>query len=244
MRILRSAAVAATMLAGATMIAAPVAAASRTVPVTMPPGARPIVPLAWVTSADTYRDHRWERERHRDDGFDGGDLLGVLLIGGGIAAVVAAIGKDKQERRADRTDGRDYPGTQRPYGYRSGASRDSDRQQDRAYGRDNTAGRADYGETDRAVRACSAEAARGGEVDEIYDVAKVDGEWRIKGDYRTGREFICTVDGNGKAYVGPGDRAANDARGTDTGQVAQAADGSDDRYATGRSPDFADPRGR
>ena len=240
MRILRSGAAAATVLAGLTMIAAPLAAATRPVSVAMPLSVRPIAPLAWSAADQTFNDHRWERERHHHDGFDGGDLLGVLLIGGGIAAVVAAIGKDKQERRADRTDGRDYPGTQRPSDYRPNGERTQSLPDNRA----SDAGRADYGETDRAVRACSAEAARAGEVDEIYDVAKVDGEWRIKGDYRTGRAFTCTVDGNGKAYAGPGDSAGNDARGADTRQSAQVTDGADDRYATGRSPDFADPRGR
>ena len=92
---------------------------------------------------------------------------------------------------------------------------------------------------DRAVDACAAEAGRTGQVDEIFDVEKIDGEWRVKGDYRTGREFTCTVDANGRAYVGEGDQARNDTRDTRSGE-----DEADDRYATAQSPDFADPRGR
>ena len=249
MTIFRLAARAATWLAGATLIASPVAAATRTVPITVPLSVLPAQPPAWNTADDTFDDHRWGRYRRHHDGFDGGDLLGVLLIGGGIAAVAAAIGKDKQERSSDRTDGRDYPDADRPYEYRS----DGTRMPDQDYGRPDTAtgvdrpsdyrqggndadrqaGQFDGHETDRAVASCSTEAARSGEIDEIFDVEKIDGEWRVRGDYRNGREFTCSVDGDGRAYVGEGDHAANEAH-----------DGADDRYATGRSPDFSDPRGR
>ena len=254
MTIFRSAACAATLLAGATLIVSPVAAATRTVPITVPLSARPAQPPAWNSANEIYQDHRRERYRRHHDGFDGGDLLTVLLIGGGIAAVATAIGNDQDKRRSDRTDGRDYRSADRSYEYRSDGTRMPDRDYrrpsdgggaDRAYddrdsrveGRDG--GRFDSRETDRAVAACSAEAARSGEVDEIFDVAKIDGEWRIKGDYRNGREFTCSVDGNGKAYVGMGDQARNDTRDTPGGE-----DEADDRYATAQSPDFADPRGR
>ena len=247
MTMFRAAAVAATVLAGATMIVSPVAAATRTVPITVPLSARPMQPVAWSAADETFNDHRWDRHRRHHDGFDGGDLLGVLLIGGGIAAVVAAIGKDQQERSGDRTDGRDYPQAgDRSYEYRSDGTRKPDQDyrgsgdasgadrandyRDRSDAADRQSGQDDQRETDRAVDACSAEAARSGKVDEIFEVDKIDGEWRVKGDYTDGREFSCSVDGNGKAYVGQGDQA-------DT-------DGADDRYSTGRSPDFTDPRGR
>ena len=237
MTLFRFAASAAISLAGATMIVAPVAAATRTVPISIPLSARPAQTLAWSSADEKFNEHRWRDDRRHHDGFDGGDLLTVLLIGGGIAAVTSAIGNDREKRREDRTDGRDYPEARdRAYDdgstdYRSDGTRALDGYRDRdreaGYGAERRTDRSDSGETDRAVDACSSEAARSGEVDEIFDVAKIDGEWRIKGDYRNGREFTCTVDGNGKAYVGQGDRAA----------VA-----GDDRYATGQSPDFADPR--
>ena len=225
MTIFRTAACAATLVAGATLIVSPVAAATRTVPITVPISARPTQSPAWNSANEIYQDHRRERYRRHHDGFDGGDLLGVLVIGGVIAAGVAAIGNEKEKRSGDRTDGRDYPrAVERTYEYRS----DGTRMPDRAYGRpgddagadrsydyrqgrdgaDRQSGQFDGQETDRAVDACSAEAARSGEVDEIFDVVKIDGEWRVKGDYRNGREFTCSVDGNGKAYVGMGDRAA------------------------------------
>jgi len=237
--IFRSAASAATLLATATMIASPVAAATRTVPIKVPLSAKPARVPAWSIADETFNDHRWGRYRRHHDGIDGGDLLGVLLIGGAIAAMAGAIDKDREERRGDRTDGRDYPGADRAYDYRDGP-----RGGDRDYGRGDNDDRADRDDArgpgaDRAVDACSAEAARSGQVDEIFDVEKIDGEWRVKGDYRNGREFTCTVDGNGRAYVGVDDQASNDPRNAPTG-----GDEADDRYATAQSPDFADPRGR
>ena len=245
MSIFRSIACTATLLAGATLIVAPVAAATRTVPLS----ARPSQTVPWNSADDAFNEHRWSGHRRHNDGFDGGDLLTVLLIGGGIAAVTSAIGNDREKRRSDRTDGRDYPqaedlqieyrsdGTRMPdqdYGRRDDTA-GADRASDYREGRDDVnrqSGQLDSRDADRAVDACSVEAARSGEVDEIFDVEKVDGEWRVKGDYRNGREFTCSVDGNGKAYVGLYDRASDD------------SGGADDRYATGRSPDFTDPRGR
>jgi hypothetical protein len=235
----------AAVLASMGMIVSPAVAATRTVPIKIPLSARPAQASAWSSADETFDDHRWGRYRRHRDGFDGGDLLTVLLIGGGIAAVATAIGNDKDKARADRTDGRDYPEPERSYRYRSdgarapdgddgraGAERPYDYRESRVEGRDFRS--SDAGETDRAVTACSAEAARSGEVDEIFDVEKIDGEWRVRGDLRNGRDFTCTVDGNGKAYVGLDDRAASDAAGWQ---------GEDDRYTTGRAPDFSDPRG-
>ena len=208
MRLFHSAARAATVLAAATMTLSPVIAATPakpkpkppiTVPIALPLSHRPVL-QAWTPADDTVYDHRrWRRYRHHD-GIDGGDVIGGLLVLGGIAAVAAAIDKDKQERR-DRYD-----------------------QDPRA--------------ADRAVEACSAEAARTGRVDEIFDVRKIDGEWRVKGDFAGGGDFTCTVDANGRAYVGRGDRAGND--GADEGPRAEI----DGRYGAGQSPDFEDTRGR
>ena len=236
MTILRSAACAATLLATATMTVSPVAAATRTVPITIPLSAKPVQPSAWNTADQTYNKHRWGSYRRHHDRIDGGDLLAGILVIGGIAAIASAVDKNKDQRR----DRRDYPQNDRRYDYR-------DDGRDRDYrGGDPGNGR---GAMDRAVDACAAEAARTGQVDEIFDVERIDGEWRVKGDYRNGREFTCSVDGNGKAYVGVGDQADNrawDARGGEDEAIAQApaSDEADDRYATGQSPDFTDPRGR
>lgn len=234
MTIFRSAACAATLLATATMIATPVAAATRTVPITIPLSAKPAQAPTWSPADETFNAHRWRGYRRHRDRIDGGDVLAGILVIGGIAAIASAADKNR-DSRADR---RDYPRDDRRYDYRS------DRRE-RDYGagyRGN--GR---GAMDRAVDACAAEAERGGRVGEIFDVERIDGEWRVRGDYRDGREFSCSVDGNGRAYVGSGDRADNagwDARGGDDQPVARAPgpDESDDRYAAGQTPDFADPR--
>lgn len=120
MTIFRSFACAATFVAGATPIVAPVAAATRTVPITIPLCARPTHTPAWSSADETFNEHRW-RGQYRSDG------------------------------------------TRMP---------------DQDYGR------------------------------------------------------AGSVDGNGRAFIGRGDHAAND------------PDGADDRYSTGNSPDSADPRGR
>lgn len=233
MTVFRSAARVAVVFATATMVASPVFAA-RTVPLTIPLSARPAQVPAWSSADEIYNGHRWRRYRHHRDRIDGGDVLAGILVIGGIAAIASAADKSR-DSRANR---RDYPRDDRRYDYRS------DRRE-RDYGSGYRAnGR---GAMDRAVDACAAEAARSGRVDEIFDVERIDGEWRVKGDYRDGREFTCSVDGSGRAYVGSGDRADNrgwDARRGDDQPVARApgSDEPDDRYAAGHTPDFPDPR--
>jgi len=229
------------------------AQAKRTVPITLPLSYNGPRASAWAPGDDTVYDRRWRRYRHHD-GIDGGDVLGGVLILGGIAAVAAAIDKDRQDRNGDRTQGRSYPYRDAPYDYRERGAADDQRD----YGRgddgrgDDGRSSADPREADRAVEACNSEAARTGRVDEIYDVDKIDGEWRVKGDFANGREFTCTVDANGRAYIGFDRGAANELR-DDSGEedepvaVVQSpamSEDEDDRYATGTSPDFEDARTR
>ena len=221
-------------------------AGPKTVPITIPLSHTPLAATAWSPADERYEARRhWKRHRHHDR-IDGGDLLVGLLVLGGVAAVAGAIDKSGDEQR-ERRDGADYP--QRPYDYRG---EDAGREDWR--GRE----RSSAGEQDRAVDACSAEASRSGRIDEIYEVEKIDGEWRVRGDYESGSEFTCSVDANGRARVGTEDQASNsdwNARGgEDFADVADAApqarvgadagEGGDDRYATGQAPDFEDPRGR
>jgi len=238
-----TAARAAAVLASATMLATPALAATRTVPVSIPLSADPAPLPVWTPADDTAEAHRWHRYRHHGDGIDGGDLLGGLLVIGGIAAVAAAIDKDQEERRGDRTQGHDYPYRDAPGDYRDAdrdVDHDIDRDSDRDYGRGPD--RSDNRAADRAVEACSAEAARTGRVDEIYDVDNVDGEWRVRGDYANGREFTCTVDSSGRAYVGFGDRS--DASDPEPRAERVTPGDEDDRYATSGAPDFEDSRSR
>lgn len=237
MAIFRTASRAAALLATATMIASPVYA-TRSVPITASLSANPEPLPAWSPGDDTAANHRWRGRRH--GGSTVGNVLTGLLVIGGIAAVASAIDKDQEKRRRDRTEGRDYPYREGPYDYRD-ADRDG-RNDGRDDWRDDTLGRGDSREADRAVDACAAEAERAGRVDEIFGVDNVDGEWRVKGDYADGREFTCTVDRSGKAYIGLEPRASNDVRERDWDRAGESQ--VDDRYATGEAPDFEDGRGR
>ena len=226
----RFAAKAAAALACATMIVSPALAAPKPrpkppVPITIPLSAKPMVSASEPTAE--YR--RWRRDRR--GGIDGGDVLGGLVILGTIAAVAAAVDNDKEKRRRDRTQGRDYPYPEN----RSYDDRDEDRYRDqpREYGR--AAG--DPRGADRAIEACTAEAGRTARVDEIFDVEKIGGEWRVRGDFSNGREFTCSVDASGRAYVGTDWSADADPR-------PEIGADEDDRYASGANADWEDQRGR
>ncbi len=186
--------------------------APKSVPITIPLSFTPVVATGWSAADDRYEKRRhWKRHRH-DDGIDGGDLLVGLLVLGGVAAAAGAFDKpDDEQRERVRND---YP--EASYDYRGDGRGDDD-----WLGQQPSSSRA----MDRAVEACSAEAGREGPIDEIYDVDRVGGEWRVRGDFRDGGEFTCNVDEDGRARVGIGAAA-------------------DDRYATGEIPDFDDPRGR
>ena len=67
------------------MIAAPVAAATRTVPITL--SAKPVPQSAWNSADEIFNKHRWRGYRHHRDRIDGGDLLAGILVIGGIAAI-------------------------------------------------------------------------------------------------------------------------------------------------------------
>lgn len=227
---------AAAALACATMMVSPAFAAPRPkpkpptpIPVTIALSARPVA-AHWNASDEVVDYRRWRRDRHRG-GIDGGDVLGGLIVLGTIAAVAAAVDNDKEKRRRDRTQGRDYPYPEnRGYDDRE---EDRYREQPRDYGR---AG-GDPRDADRAVEACKAEAQRTGRIDEVFDVEKVGGEWRVSGEFSNGREFTCSVDASGRAFVGT-DWSA------DAGPQAEIGVDEDDRYAAGANADWEDPRGR
>lgn len=227
MTMVRSASRTAAVLAGAALVFAPTVAtavpqARRSVPITLPLS---FAPVPAINGGEASGYHRWRGYRHRG-GIDGGDLLGGLLIIGAVAAAAKAIDRDQEERRRDRTRGRDYPynGTyrDRPYDYRSGERADGSTRY----------GGGDPREADRAVDACSAEAGRSGRVDEVFEVENVAGEWQVKGDFTNGRRFTCTVDASGRAYVGTDWGAEVDPRPV----VGRDAD---DRYGAGAAPDLA-----
>lgn len=192
------------LLSSGALAAAPKPTGPKTVPITIPLSYQPAAP-AWSPSDERYEAHRrWSRHRH-NGGIDGGDLLAGVLVLGGIAAIASAIGKSGDEQR-ERTSGSDYP--ERPYDYRGdeqGAGNDW---------RGDSSGQDRYAAArqDRAVKACSAEASRSGQVDEIFEVEQADGEWHVRGDFQDGGEFTCTIDRNGRAYVGLDGSSDSDGR--------------------------------
>ena len=223
-------------LAAAAMVATP-AMATRTAPTPVPLSARPAPQPAWAPSDDIFDNHR---RRNRGGSTVGNVLTGLLVIGG-IAAVASAIDKDQEKRRRDRTQGRDYPYRDGPYADEPYDYRDSERDR-----RDGSLGRGASRDADRAADACVAEAERSGRVDEILDVARTGDEWRVRGDYDDGRAFSCSVDRNGRAYVGMDSQASNDwnRRGDDADPVARPYDPRDeeDRYAASDADDHEDVR--
>lgn len=233
---LRIASRAAAIVAATTMAVSP-AMATRTVSITAPLSAKPAPLPGWTPADDVFANHR----RNRGGSTVGNVLTGLLVIGG-IAAVAKAIDKDQEKRRRDRTQGRDYPYRDGPYTDEPYDYRDSDRD-----GRDDSFGRGDSREANRAVDACAAEAQRSGRVDEILDVNRVGDEWRVRGDYDDGRAFSCSVDRNGRAYVGLDSQASNgwNTRGSDEDPVARPYDpqaDEDDRYAASDADDYEDVR--
>ena len=231
MTIHRIASRAAATLAAATMVVSP-AMAARTVPITVPLSAWPAPQPAWTPNDDVFDNHR----RRSHGGSTIGNVLTGLLVIGGIAAVAKAIDKDQDKRRRDRTEGRDYPYRDGPYADEPYDYRVSERDR-----RDGSIGRGASREADRAADACVAEAERSGRVDEIFNVDRSGDEWRVRGDYDDGRAFSCTVDRNGRAYVGMDWQASND----DADPVARRYDpraDEDDRYAASEADDLEDVR--
>lgn len=221
--------------AGAGLVFAPIAAEAapnsrtRTVPITLPLSYAATPLPAWSVADETAHEHRWRRYRYDRARIDGGDILAGILVIGGVAAIASAIDKSGKDRR-DRERSGDYRYDPRSSNYGDRERRDDD------YGRDDRSGSYSPGEADRAVNACLAEAGRSGRVDEVFDVSKRDGEWRVEGDYTDGESFNCTFGRDGRAFVGKGSRSS--------ALDAPARNDDDGRYATARSPDFEDGRSR
>ncbi len=122
----------------------------------------------------------WGRHRNR---VDVGDILTTVLIIGGIAAIANAASKNKRDRREDD---RRYPG-------------DYPRERSNGYGNDNDQQWQQNGGVDSAVNRCANEVSRGSGRTATVDSINRDGDgWRVQGRTDEGRQFICSVDGNGR----------------------------------------------
>ncbi|MCB2073999.1 MAG: hypothetical protein H6917_08060 [Novosphingobium sp.] len=121
---------------------------------------------------------------------DAGDIFAGLLVIGGIAAVAAAASSKNKERR-ERDDRYPEPDYREPSG-RYGGYPDS-----RYEGRDQ------YGssssEIGEAVDRCIGEVERGERRVDGVDSVWRDGEgWRVDGRMDDGRDFSCSLDGDGR----------------------------------------------
>lgn len=151
----------------------------------------------------------WGRYRHRHNGVDAGDVFAGLLIIGGIAAVAAAASNANKNKREARYPDSRYPDTRYPdnrypsdddyrdyrdYRDRSGRYGDP-RDDDRYAGSEWRAS----GSMDRAVDTCVGEVERGDRRVDTVDGVNRDGDgWRVEGRMRDGREYGCTVGGDGR----------------------------------------------
>ena len=211
--------------AGAFALMAPPALAA---PLGMPAQGHAPVPVlqGWSVEQETAQRHRgwggrddygsWGRHRHYRRGPSTGDVLAGVLIIGGIAAIAAAASKQNRDRD-DRP--RTYPDDPRAPDYR-------DRN---APYRGASPARPSYagGGLDRAADMCVREVERDERVDEVQNVARGPGGWRVEGDLRNGRNFRCMLDNDGRITAVDLDAAPH---------AGAAADGQwdDDAYARAR----------
>jgi hypothetical protein len=91
------------LLACAGLVSTPALAApmARTAPTVSPVSAKAAQP-SWSPADESADNHRRWRRHRGGNGIDGGDLLGGLLVLGGIAAVASAIDKSNDEVRDRR----------------------------------------------------------------------------------------------------------------------------------------------
>ena len=172
---------------------------------------RPLIALVGAAALSMMATPATARGWHRyhDRGIDGGDVIAGVVILGGIAAIASAIGNSAKDKRA--RDARYPEDTRYPASYPN--TRD-DRDypdyppQQGGYGDNRDDGQVTgYGETDRggafsmdgAVDACVDEVERGSSRVDTVDAVNRDGDgWRVDGRIGNGRDFTCSVDGDGR----------------------------------------------
>ena len=213
---------AASLLAAAAMAATPAVAAELPVSV-----ARSSIPAAtgWDSAAHNAANHRQYRyRRHRSA--DAGDVIGTVLVLGGIAAIAGAVANSEQNdgyRYRERSypyrgDYRDRPYQYRPY---RGDSRYTDSRG-----------------IDRAVEMCVSAVERDARVESVDSVDRLIDGWRVAGSIYNGEGFSCRIGNDGRIDdVDYGPRRWN---GADTGAAADRQ-WSDEDYAAARRDQEAQP---
>jgi len=132
----------------------------------------------------------WGHHRHHDR-IDGGDVLAGILIIGGIAAIASAASNSaKQKREQDYRYPDDGP---RDDSGRYGDYRERDERSGSSTGYRSSDG------LNAAVDRCVGEVERGERrVDTVDSVDRDGSGWRVAGRTNGGRDFACTVDGDGR----------------------------------------------
>lgn len=152
-----------------------------------------------MTATPAFADG-WHRQSRHHDGIDAGDLFAGLLVIGGIAAIAAAASNADKERRDER-DSR-YPDSRYP----DDDYRDPDyRAPSPRYGEyperyeDRGADRTSSSHIGEAADRCVDEIERGPHrVDSVDSVWRDGDGWRVDGRVDDGRDFSCTVGGDGR----------------------------------------------
>lgn len=171
------------LLAAASMATAPATAAE--LPLGGPRANFP-VQAAWDSEAQDAANHRHYRyRRHR--GVDAGDVIGGLLVIGGIAAIASAASNSAREA--------DYRYRDRNYPYRGGDYRDRPYQY-RPYRGDSRF--TDSRGIDRAVDMCVRAVERDVRVESVDSVDRQAGGWRVEGSIYNGEGFTCRIGNDGR----------------------------------------------
>lgn len=165
--------IAATMAlaAASAMMAAPVAAAPVTPPLSISSTYGDTAP-AWSAEAVTANRYRHWRHRNR---VDAGDILTGVLILGGIAAIASAASRNNEARRSEPR-------------YRDSRYRDSRYRAERGYGADAMT---------NAIEMCGALYSRG--IESIDNASRDRDGWFVSGRLSGARSFACRIDGRGRA---------------------------------------------
>jgi hypothetical protein len=139
--------------------------------------------------------------RHRDRGPDAGDVIAGLLVLGGIAAVATAIANKNRNEDARSAPPPNYP-QDRPT-WKEPSWEDQDPRWSAVPPPSSASANGwEPGVHDRAlddaVEACASRARDRGGLDQIWDAARAQDGYRVRGNLGTGNPFICNVDRSGR----------------------------------------------